>query len=69
MITLARQSAGGAYFEISEALSLPARIPDRHETTTTKGSAEPLWDTGWMLALMVGLLCLEWALRKKWALL
>ena len=69
LITLARQSAGGAYFEISEALNLPARIPDRHETTTTKGSAEPVWDTGWMLALLVGLLCLEWALRKKWAML
>ncbi|MCH8912251.1 MAG: VWA domain-containing protein [Planctomycetes bacterium] len=69
LVTLARRSAGGAYSEINEAFALPERIPDRHETTTTRGNAEPLWDTGWMLAGLVGLLSLEWALRKRWHLL
>jgi len=69
LVTLARRSAGGAYCEINEAFSLPERIPDRHETTTTRGHAEPMWDTGWMLAGLVGLLSLEWALRKRWHLL
>ena len=69
LVTLARRSAGGDYCEINEAFALPERIPDRHETTTTRGHAEPLWDTGWMLAGLVGLLSLEWALRKRWHLL
>ncbi|MCH8968037.1 MAG: VWA domain-containing protein [Planctomycetes bacterium] len=69
LVTLARRSAGGAYSEINDAFALPERIPDRHETTTTRGHAEPLWDTGWMLAGLVGLLSLEWALRKRWHLL
>ena len=69
LVTLARRSAGGAYSEINDAFALPARIPDRHETTTTRGDAESLWDTGWMLAGLVGLLSLEWALRKRWHLL
>ena len=69
LVTLARRSAGGTYSEINEAFALPERIPDRHETTTTRGHAEPLWDTGWMLAGLVGLLSLEWALRKRWHLL
>ncbi len=69
LITLAQQSAGGAYYEINQALILASTIPDRHETTITKGASEPLWDTGWMLTLLVGLLSLEWALRKKWQLL
>ncbi len=69
LVTLARRSAGGAYCEINEAFALPERIPDRHETTTTRGNAEPLWDTGWMLAGLVGLLSLEWAFRKRWHLL
>lgn len=69
LMTLARQSAGGQYFDISQALSLPRQIPDRHETTVTRGAVEPLWDNGWALALLAGLLCLEWALRKRWQLL
>ena len=69
LITLARQSAGGQYYNVSQALSLPRQIPDRHETTVTRGAVEPLWDTGWALALLAGLLCLEWALRKRWQLL
>lgn len=69
LITLAQQSAGGRYYDISQALSLPRQIRDRHETTVTRGAIEPLWDTGWALALLAGLLCLEWALRKRWQLL
>jgi hypothetical protein len=27
-----------------------------------------LWQTPWMLALIVGALCLEWTLRRRWGL-
>lgn len=69
LITLAGQSAGGAYYELDQALTVPKMIPDRHETTITPGAIRPLWDNGWMLTLLVGSLCIEWALRKRWKLL
>ncbi len=44
------------------ARSLPARtqqrVVDRRERTQ--------WDASWVLLLLVGLLGVEWALRKRW---
>jgi len=59
----------GRYYEIDEAKRIAEAIPDRHETTTVRSRPVPMWDRGWMLALLVGLLCIEWALRKWWGML
>jgi hypothetical protein len=61
---LCKRSAGGRYLEMNEAALLPDLIPDRHESKVRRGTPEPLWDSGWMLAALVGLLCVEWGLRK-----
>ena len=67
--TLGERSAGGSYYDLRQAHLVPNAIPDLHETRTTAGAPEALWDSGWMLATLIGLLGLEWALRKKWQLL
>jgi hypothetical protein len=66
--TLATGSAGGRYFEVNEVEALPELIPDRHEETVTPGRPSALWDNATALALLAGLLCVEWAVRK-WKLL
>ncbi len=63
---LAERSAAGGYYEIDEAHSIPAAIPDRHESTTVKSRPIPLWDNQWTLIGLIGALCMEWAIRK-WA--
>ena len=62
--TLAEQSAGGRYWEVDQAGELVKAIPDLHEVVPIRSRPVTLWDNGKMLALLVGLLGVEWALRK-----
>lgn len=64
LTTLAERSAGGQYFEINEASLLPGIIPDLHEEVTVRSRPVSLWDNGVMLAVLIGLLSLEWGVRK-----
>jgi uncharacterized membrane protein len=47
-------------------------LRDRLVAAATAASRPPvqreLWQTPWMLALIVGVLCLEWGLRRRWGL-
>ncbi len=61
---LATQSAGGAYFEIDELNEIPGLIPDRHEEVSVRSRPTSLWDNGWTLTLLIGLLSVEWFCRK-----
>lgn len=66
LVSLASAVDDGRYYEIDEAAQLWRNIPDRHESTTVRSRPSPLWDSGGTLVLLVGLLSLEWGLRK-WA--
>ena len=67
--TLAELSDGGRYFELATADEIVDLIPDRHESTRTRSTVMPLWDRGWVLMMLLGLLCLEWSLRRWYRLL
>lgn len=62
--TLAEQSAGGRYWEVDQAAEMVKAIPDLHEVVPIRSRPVTLWDNGKMLAFLVGLLAVEWALRK-----
>jgi len=64
LITLAERSAGGQYFEIDEASEVPELIPDLHEEIPIRSRPTSLWDNGVMLAILIGLLTVEWGVRK-----
>lgn len=59
--------AGGpsAYFNIDEVETLPRIVPDMGRTFVVRGKPRPVWDNGTVLAVIVGLLTIEWILRKK----
>jgi hypothetical protein len=61
--------SGGRYFDVSQAAELVGAVPSRMETIETRTPPQPIWDTGGMLAALVGLLCIEWLLRKRFQLL
>jgi len=61
---LATQSKGGKYFEVDELGDIPALIPDRHEEVSVRSRPTSLWDNGWSLTLLIGLLSVEWFYRK-----
>ena len=61
---LAERSAGGSYFDIDEAEQLAKLIPDLHAVIPVRSRPTTLWDNGIVLSLLVGLLCVEWGVRK-----
>ncbi|HVJ84899.1 MAG TPA: VWA domain-containing protein [Caulifigura sp.] len=55
---------GGGYFTPADAVKLPALIPSAGQEFVIDQRIKELWDRPWMLWLLVGLLSLEWLLRK-----
>lgn len=82
LVDLARMT-GGEYFELDQLDKLAAAVPDQTEKIVERGPPTSLWDlrlwnlADWgaitirqlLLGLLVGLLSLEWALRKAFKLL
>jgi hypothetical protein len=64
LLTLAEQSYGGRYYEVDEAMQLVDAIPDSHEEVSVRSRPQSLWDRGLTLWILVGLLSLEWGVRK-----
>lgn len=64
LTALAENSMGGRYFHVDEAGALPDLVPDLHEEVPVRSRPTTLWDRWQTLALLVGLLSVEWALRK-----
>lgn len=76
LLTQLAEQTGGKYFELNELDQLAAAVPDQTEKIVERGPSTPVWDlpavvnlrTG-LLFVLVGLLSVEWALRKKFKLL
>ncbi len=66
---LSENSAGGRYFEVDELDQLAAMVPDLHEEVAIRSRPVTLWDRWTTLVWLVGLLSLEWAVRKLYHLL
>ncbi|HRX86273.1 MAG TPA: hypothetical protein P5572_14735 [Phycisphaerae bacterium] len=66
---LAEATPGGRYYDVQDIAGLAEAIPDRHESTTIRSRPVPLWDDGWVLVLLIGLLAAEWTMRKVFRLL
>jgi hypothetical protein len=58
-------ASGGSYFTVNQLHLLPAAIQREPETIVIKGKPIELWDTNRLLILLVVLLTIEWALRKR----
>jgi hypothetical protein len=63
--TLSAQSAGGKFLNIDEADELVSLLPSKTTTLVLTGQPIRLWDRWWTFAILVGLLGVEWAVRKQ----
>lgn len=68
LIDLANLS-GGKYFEVSQLDQLAAAVPDKTEIVVSRSKPDPLWDVRGVLVMLVGLLSVEWLVRKRFKLL
>jgi hypothetical protein len=58
-------ATSGKYFEIDETDRVAEMIPDSSRSFVTRERPRPLWDYGYVLLEIVGILSIEWMLRKK----
>ncbi|MDQ6660721.1 MAG: hypothetical protein M3Z24_07115, partial [Chloroflexota bacterium] len=63
------QAGGGEVLTPDTLKQLPDRLREAHATLSDKTQARSLWDRAWVLALILGLLTLEWTLRRRFGLL
>ncbi len=62
-------ASGGQYFELDQLDQLLQAIPNRIRRLETPSASIPIWDTLRVFLLLVGLLGIEWALRKRFKML
>ncbi len=60
---------GGRYVELDTIDKAVAALPRRTETVVVRDRPRALWDTSRLLVLLVGLLAVEWAVRKRFRLM
>lgn len=63
------KSSGGRYFDINQLDQLAAAVPDKTETIVVRSKPDALWDVRGMMFALVGLLGIEWLVRKRYKLL
>ena len=66
LLQLLAATSGGACLNLDRLADLPSRIPDCRESLVTQSKPIELWDTSRVLWLLVILLGIEWAVRKRW---
>ena len=59
------ETTGGRFYALDEIPTLPDDIPDRRETVIISSAPVALWDAPLVLALLAGLLIVEWFVRKR----
>lgn len=65
LLTSLPAETGGRYLNLEQAVAtLPDLLPDRSEPLIIDEQLKTLWDRSWLMYLIVGLLGLEWAIRK-----
>ena len=63
------ETSGGKYFDIDQLDQLAAAVPDKTRQIEFREPPDTLWDVRGMMFLLVGLLGVEWLVRKRYKLL
>ena len=63
------ETSGGKYFDIDQLDQLAAAVPDKTRQIEVREKPDPLWDVRGMMFVLVGLLGVEWLVRKRYKLL
>ena len=65
VLTALADQTGGRYLTLATAeTEIPALLPDKGERIVVDQRIDEVWDRGWILGLLVGLLGVEWLSRK-----
>jgi hypothetical protein len=62
------EATGGKYFNAGEVEQLPAELAKAvsvARATGMKAQPRPIWDTPILLAMLLGIACIDWIIRRK----
>ncbi len=59
---------GGESLSLPGLRALPQKLRDARAMLKTRTDSQPVWDQWWVLAVILGLLSLEWIFRRRWGL-
>jgi hypothetical protein len=59
------ETSGGRYFDVDELDKLAAAVPDKTRQIEIREKPDPLWDNSRMMIALIGLLGVEWLVRKR----
>jgi hypothetical protein len=62
------QAGGGEALQINQLSELPGKLQEAQAMLVTHYDTKSAWDQSWVLGIILGLLSLEWALRRRWGL-
>jgi len=65
LLTAMATRTEGKYLDVNQTAQLLDLVPQRTETIVIRGKPLELWDTSRLLILLIVLLTIEWALRKR----
>jgi hypothetical protein len=63
------ETSGGKYYDIDQLDQLAEAVPDKTRQIEVREKPDPLWDVRGMMFVLVGLLGVEWLVRKRYKLL
>jgi hypothetical protein len=63
------RGTGGGEIALTDLKELPRRVRQFEELSREKLKARDIWDRLPVFSLLVGLLALEWFLRRRWGLI
>jgi hypothetical protein len=62
-------ASGGEALTIDQLPELSSRLQEAQALMVTKHESRSAWDKSWVLGTLIGLLALEWILRRRWGML
>ncbi len=61
-------AGGGEALELDQLRQLPEKLHSARASLADTNLSRSIWDTGWVLAFLMGLLCTEWIVRRRFGL-
>jgi hypothetical protein len=68
LLTELTRDTQGKFLPLPVLSTLPSLLPDQSQPVVVDEQLRTLWDRGWLLFLMTGLLAFEWIARRIWRL-
>ena len=69
LMRMIADAGGGEVLTTTDISDLPAKLREAQAATQVTVNPKAAWDKPWVLAIILGLFCVEWVLRRRWGMI